>query len=237
DRELAVMRKVDLVVSYNETEHAVILSHNLDSTKIAKWPWVVYPKEDIPTFEERQDIAFLGNYRHPPNVIAVEFFVKEVMPLLKRRIPDIRFLIYGANAPDEFKKLEAEGAILKGYVKNLDDVFKNIKVFVAPLLSGAGIKGKVLEALSYGVPSVLSPIAAEATGILNNFHAIIAENPKEWVDAIYNLYTNKELWERISKNAYEFAKSEYSFEKGRRLVIKALEMVNIYVPYENYILR
>lgn len=230
DKELEVMRKVDLVLSYNEVEHAVILSHNFDSTKIAKWPWVVYPKNIKVSFDERKDIAFLGNYRHFPNISAVKFFIEKVMPLLKKEIPDVRFLIYGSNVPEDFKELEGNNVVVKGYVKTLDELFKNVKVFVAPLLSGAGIKGKVLEALSYGVPCVLSPIAAEGIGIRNGFEAFIAEKPEEYVEYIVKLYTDKKTWEEISNNAFKFVKSEYSFEKAKKLVRKALEMVDIFIP-------
>ena len=231
EKELEVMRKVDLVLSYNEAEHAVIISHNLDSTKVAKWPWVVYLKEGVKPFEERDGIAFLGNYRHFPNISAVRFFVEKVMPLLRKEIPDIKFYVYGAHMPEEFKKeFDFEDVILKGYVKSLDEVFYNCKIFVAPLLSGAGIKGKVIEALSYGMPSVLSPIAAEATGIRNGFEAFIVEKPEEYVEAIVKLYNDKKLWQKMRENALNFVKAEYSFERGREIVRRALEMVDIYVP-------
>jgi len=229
-KELEIMRKVDLTVSYNEVEHAVIMSHNLDSTKLAKWPWVVYPKNSVPGFDEREHIAFLGNYRHTPNVVAVKWFVENVIPLLTMELPEVKFLIYGAHVSDEVKKLESKNVKVKGYVESLDEVFKKCRIFIAPLQSGAGIKGKVIECLSYGVPAVLSPIAAEGTGIKDDFEALIAENPKEWVLAIKRLYTDVELWNKISKNALDFVKKEYSFEKGREVVRKALEMVDIYVP-------
>jgi GT2 family glycosyltransferase len=230
DKELEVMRKVDLTVSYNEVEHAVILSHNLDSTKVAKWPWVVYPKDNIPGFDEREHIAFLGNYRHTPNVVAVKWFVKNVMPLLKEELPEVKFLIYGANVNDEVEELESENVEVKGYVENLDEVFKTCRIFVAPLQSGAGIKGKVIECLSYGVPSILSSIAVEGSGIRDGFEALIAEKPEDWVLAIKRLYTDAELWNKISKNALEFVKKEYSFEKGLKTVRRALELIDIYVP-------
>lgn len=224
------MKKVDLVVSYNEVEHAVILSHNLDSSKIAKWPWVVYPKKNIPSFEQREHIAFLGNYRHTPNIVAVKWFVDNVIPILIKELPNIKFLIYGAHVSQEIEELESENVEVRGYVGDLAEVFNNCRIFVAPLQSGAGIKGKVLECLSYGVPSVLSPIAAEGIGVRDGFEALIAESPKEWVLAIKRLYTDAELWDKISKNALEFVKKEYSFEKGVNMVRRALELTDIYVP-------
>ncbi|MCX7720001.1 MAG: glycosyltransferase [Dictyoglomus thermophilum] len=231
EKELEVMRKVDLVLSYNEVEHAVILSHNLDSPKVAKWPWVVYPKNIKKPFEERRDITFLGNYRHFPNISAVKFFIEKVMPKLRKELPEVRFLIYGSHLPEEFKDFESEDIILKGYVKDLREVFENCRVFVTPLVSGAGIKGKVLEALSYGVLSVLSPVAAEGTGIRNALEAFIVEKPEEYVEAIKKLYNNKELWEEMSEKAVKFIQSNYSFEKARETVLRALEKLDIYLPY------
>ena len=152
------------------------------------------------------------------------------MPVLREKLPGVKFLIYGASLPSTFEKIESDDVIMKGYVKDLWEVFKSCRVFVAPLLSGAGIKGKVIEALSYGIPSVLSPIAAEGTGIRNGYEALIAEKPEEFTDAVYKLYTDKKLWEKISKNALDFVKSEYSFEKGQEKARKALGMVDIYVP-------
>ena len=229
--ELEVMKKVDLVLSYNEVEHAVILSHNQDKTKVAKWPWVVCTKEkEKAPFENREHLCFLGNYRHLPNIFAVEYFVREIMPIIREEIPGIKFFIYGANITDEIKKLESDDVIVKGYIKDLKEMFTKHKIFVAPLISGAGIKGKVIEALSYGVPSVLTPIAVEGMNVKNNHEVLIADSPEEFAKAIYSLYTNKDLWEKISNNALEFVKNEYSFSKGQELVKKALEMVDIFVP-------
>src|SRR3990172_4434730 len=99
DAELAVMRKVDLVVSYSDTEHAVIESHNLDSTRVARVPWVVETADKVPGYEARKDIAFLGGFGHRPNVEAVEWFVREVMPLIRERLPGVRPLLSCTPAP------------------------------------------------------------------------------------------------------------------------------------------
>ncbi len=232
EAELEILRRVDLALSYNEIEESVILSHNPDSTKVAKCPWVVYPVDKIAPFDERKDIAFLGNYRHFPNISAVKFFASEVMPKLTKILPDVKFLIYGSNVTEEIEELESENVIVKGFIEDLSKLFQNCKIFVAPLLSGAGIKGKVLNALVYGVPSVLSPVAAEGTGIRNGLEAIVAEDVDEWVDAIYKLYKDKDLWQKLSKNAIEFVRNEYSFERGRLTMKKAFEKVGIVLPLE-----
>jgi glycosyltransferase involved in cell wall biosynthesis len=229
DRELALMRKVDAILAYNEMEHAVIASHNLRGDNIFKCPWVLPAHGHQTPFEQREGIAFLGGYRHHPNIEAVEFFLEKVIPLLRSRGKGIKFHIYGSNPPKEFELLDGGvDVVVEGYVESLDDVFEKCRVFVAPLLSGAGIKGKVLESMSYGVPSVLSPVAAEATGLSNGISALIAETPEEWVDAIITLYEDKQKWQAMSENALVLARSNYSFEHGWKLMGKALAFLGFY---------
>jgi hypothetical protein len=228
DAELAVMRDVDLTLSYNEIEHAVILSHNLDSSLVVKCPWVVEMPPKVPGFDERCDIAFLGGYGHPPNVEAVEFFVYDVMPLLRVRLPGVRFLVYGSNPPKTFEKYECDDVLIKGWIKDVADVYNTCRVFVAPLKTGAGLKGKVVGALAYGVPSVISHVAAEGIGLRNGLEALIARKAGDWVEAISSLYEDDKKWRGISEAARNFAATEYSFSRGRELMAEAMAHVGIY---------
>ncbi|WP_375287180.1 glycosyltransferase [Sphingomonas sp.] len=220
EAELAVMRSVDLTLSYNPVEHAVIQSH-AQEVKVALCPWVVEPRAAGPDHAAREGVAFLGGYRHPPNRRAVEFFVREVMPLLRVSRPGIRFHIYGSAIPPEFATLAAEDVVLEGYIETVDRALDRARVFVAPLRSGAGIKGKVIEALASGVPSVLSPIAAEGTGVRDGLEALIAETPRQWADAIAALYDDPERWTRMHDAARTFVEATYSFERGRETLRRA----------------
>lgn len=220
EAELEVIRQVDLTLSYNPVEHAVIHSHVAEA-KVALCPWVVEPRPAGPAFGEREGVAFLGGYRHPPNRRAVEFFVREVMPFLRERRPGIRFHIYGSSIPPEFERLAAEDVVLEGYIETVDLALDRSRVFVAPLRSGAGIKGKVLEALASGLPSVLSPIAAEGTGVRDGLEAVIAETPKQWAEAIATLYDDSDRWASMSQAARAFTDSAYSFERGRDALRRA----------------
>ncbi len=228
DKELALMQKVDAILSYNETEHAVIASHNLRSDNIFKCPWVVPGTGHVTPFAKRQDLAFLGGFNHIPNIEAVEYFSATIMPLLLTKMDDVVLRAYGSNPPTDLKRLENEHLVLEGYVDTLDKVFETCRIFVAPLLSGAGIKGKVLEAMSWGVPMVLTPVAAEATGLVHNHSALIAESPEEWVEAIVQLYQNESLWMKLSQNALELARTNYSFDAGIRAFSKPLEYLGFY---------
>jgi GT2 family glycosyltransferase/glycosyltransferase involved in cell wall biosynthesis len=228
DHELALYTKVDAILSYNESEHAVITSHILRTDNIFRCPWVINTRGHKTTFEKREGIAFLGGYRHIPNIEAVEFFVNQIMPLIRASGKGIKFHIYGSYIPESFKKFESDDVVLEGYIESLDDIFENCRIFVAPLLSGAGIKGKVLDAMSYGIPSVLSPVAVEATGLTHGISTFIASTPEEWAEKIIRLYENKVIWQKFSHNNLAIARENYSFENGLAMFGKALGYLGLF---------
>lgn len=233
DEELGIMRQVDVTLSYNPIEHAVVLSHNFNNTKIVTCPWVVDIQDKIPGFADREDIAFLGGFGHPPNKSAVLFFINHVMPILRLQLPDAKFRIYGSNVPEELEKLATDDIIIEGYIENVADIYNTCRVFVAPLLTGAGIKGKVIDALAHGTPSVLTPIAAEGTQLRHGLEVMIAETAQEWADSVALLYSDAAMWKKTSKAALKFAGEHYSFEQGRKLMSKALETCDVFVSTEN----
>ena len=228
DLELEVMRLTDLTVSYNEVEHAVIMSHNLDQTRIAKAPWVVTPSGAVPPFLKRANIGFLGSFGHKPNVEALKYFATEVMPLLAQSYPDIRLHVYGSQISSDVTALANDHVAIKGHVGKLAEAFDPLKVFVAPLTAGAGLKGKVLNAMAHGVPTVLSPAAAEGIGAQAGIHYLSAQAPEEWVAAIVRLNTDAPLWNAMSQSALEFVKNNYSFDAGVKTLRTALEKIDIF---------
>ena len=227
DQELAVIKKADVVVSYSDAELAVITSFALRQDNLFKCPWVLKPKKAGKAFHERQGIAFLGGYKHLPNVAAVDFFVTQVMPLIAVQSPHITLSIYGSNVPERFKLYESPNVKIVGYIEDLDELFHECRIFICPLIAGAGIKGKVLESLSYGVPTVLSKTAAEGTGLIEGLTTLIAEQPQSWVQAINTLYEDESLWQSIAQNQRLLCDSLYSFEHGKKQMRKIFEFANL----------
>ena len=225
-RELHVMRNCDLSLSYNDSEHAVVLSHNLNDGNIARCPWVVTCHDRKTGFNEREGLTFLGGFAHPPNAEAVKFFAADVMPRLAKELPKAVLSIYGSQMPNDIKELAAKNVAPVGYADSIDEVFAKHRVFVAPLLSGAGVKGKVFAALAHGIPSVLSPVAAEGIGLRHDFDCLIAETPAEWVECIAKLYKDAEVWEKISRNGRDLMEREYSFQAGRKSLFRTLKRMD-----------
>ncbi|HCG6647459.1 TPA: glycosyltransferase [Vibrio parahaemolyticus] len=228
EQELEVCRKVDAILCYNSTEHAVITSHILEAEKLHITPWVLEDKTVGPSFEEREGLAFLGGFNHTPNGEAVEYLVSDIMPLLAKKRPDIKLYVYGSNMPTSYKDMESDNIKMVGFAETLDGVYHDHRVFVAPLLSGAGIKGKVLESMAYNLPTVLTDVAAEGTGLTHGISTLIAQEPQEWVDAIIKLYDDKTLWTKFAENSQVLVDAKYSAEHGHKVFKDIFASVGIY---------
>ena len=227
EKELTAMKKVDQVITYNEIEGAVIFSETKGLVNPMKCPWVVKDsKLQGLKFEERKGIAFLGGFNHPPNFECMKWFVSDIMPLFNG---EVELSIYGSSLTEEMKlKLEHKNVKCVGFIDDVEEVYVKHLVFIAPLLSGAGIKGKVIGALRSGIPTVLSPIAAEGTQLRHKNDCLIAKTNQEWTSSILDLMNDKSLWEKISSNSINFAKDQYSFESGKNQMKKILESVDLY---------
>lgn len=228
DTELAVMRGADVTLSYTETEAAVILSHNLNSTKVARCPWVIEVDDKAPPFEPRKGLAFLGNYQHPPNEEAMRYFVSEIMPPLRQEVPGLVLRIFGSNMTTSIRDLEDDDVIIEGFVDDVAEVYHNCRIFIAPLRYGAGIKGKVIGALASGTPTIMTTLAAEGIGISRGIEAITADNVSEWVSAISTLYADEKRWNEMSERALAFTRMNFSFENGLAKMRAALAMAGVY---------
>jgi len=225
--ELEMMLESDVVISYNETEHAVIQSHTDNAVNVMKCPWVVQTPNSFPRFNKTEGLAFLGGFKHPPNREGMEWFGAEVMPLIENN--GIELSVYGAAMDHKFKEsMREQGINAVGYIDHLEDLYTKHRIFIAPLLSGAGIKGKVINALSYGIPTILTPMAAEGIGLRHGHDCMIARTPREWAESINKLYHDATLWESISKASREYAEQQFSFSEGRRLMREIFESVELY---------
>ncbi len=225
-QEMTVIQNVDLVLSYNEVEHAVISSHADGQVKVMTCPWVVELPDTVAELGGRRGLSFLGNFKHHPNTEGVQWFCREVMPLLKTY--QLRLSIYGSSIDSKIQDLASEWIDPVGYIEDLSNAYELHRVFVAPLLSGAGIKGKVLNALAYGTPMVLTPTAAEGIGLRHGLDCLIATTPDEWVRAITRLCVDDSLWNSISKAARSYAANQFSFEAGKAKMRAAFEAIDIF---------
>ena len=232
--ELEAMAQVDLTLSYSALERSLIETESLGQTATSPCPWVVETAQAAAPLESRYGIAFLGSYRHPPNVDAIEAFLADVWPLLHRRHPDVVLHLYGSGLTPEQAGAWAgqPGVRVEGWVAETAPIYDNHRVFIAPLRCGAGLKGKVVEALARGIPQVLSPVAAEGTELRHGDEVLIAETPAEWVTQISALLADDALWQQMSRAALVHGRSHYGRERGLTLMARALRQVGLPVRWE-----
>ena len=220
DLELNIMQKSDFTIfrSINECEIAL---KEIDSIKTAAIPLPLIYESQNDTIENRKNIVFVGGFSHPPNISAVEFFIEKIFPKISKKLLDIQFLVVGSNIPKELVDLckKHKNCVAVGYVENLAEFLDNCRVMVAPLLYGAGIKGKITFSMFNNLPVVTTTIGSE--GISTNDNTLlVSDDPDEFADHVIELYTNDELWYNVSKTAKSFAEKNYSPESVRGLFEK-----------------
>jgi glycosyltransferase involved in cell wall biosynthesis len=142
-------------------------------------------------------MVFIGGFDHLPNVDGMLWFVHEVMPLIRQRWPG-RLTILGSNPPPEVRALSSEDVTVTGYQADVGPFFRAAAVFVAPLRYGAGVKGKVGHAMSFGVPVVTTRIGSEGMGIVDGRHALVRDDPATFAQAVVQLATDADLWKCVS---------------------------------------
>ena len=169
----------------------------------------------VTPFALRRDWLFIGGFQHRPNIDAVLFFVEEIYPLVRERLPDTKFYIIGDKAPPEIVALASDRIIVAGLQRNVRSFFDSVRLSVAPLRFGAGIKGKINQSMAFGVPVVATSIAVEGMNLADHEHVLVADEPQDFARALIELYESEELWKRLSQNGISKTQELYSTDAAR----------------------
>jgi GT2 family glycosyltransferase/glycosyltransferase involved in cell wall biosynthesis len=166
-------------------------------------------------FALRRDWLFIGGFQHPPNIDAVLFFLKEIYPLISEYLVDAKFYIIGDKVPPEIVTLAKENIIVAGLQRDVRPFFDSVKLSVAPLRFGAGVKGKINQSMAFGVPVVATSLAVEGTGLRDREEILVADQPEDFARSVIELYESEQLWNRISENGLKKTRSLYSTDAAR----------------------
>ena len=215
--ETRLARASDLVwfASSTDAEAMARVAPGLPSAVV---PTIHRARAGGPPFAGREHLLFVGNFRHRPNEDGVRFFVREVLPRVRRELPGVELLLVGDAAPQEFAQLSGEGVRLLGYVPDLEPLFARARVFVAPIRFGAGIKGKIGEALAHALPVVTTAVGAEGMSLRDGEEALIADTAEEFAAAVVRLYRDEGLWRRLASNAHAHVERHFSPRVVGRIV-------------------
>ena len=211
-REIASILRCDLTLMVSEFEMDLLHTHfKIDKELLFYLPLFSEQLDDNPSFENRADFVFIGNFLHEPNLDCVCYLANTIWPSLHLKLPEAKLFVYGAYPNDKVMQLNNSKINFQvlGRAEDAAEVIKNARVMLAPLRFGAGIKGKLLEAMQCGTPSVTSSIGAEAMAGDLEWNGFIMDDSNEFVASAIALYSDVSLWEKSQKKGYTILEKRY----------------------------
>lgn len=213
-RELASILRCDLSLIISEFEmNLLIEKFKFDENILFYLPLFGEVKKPKTSFPERKNFISIGNFLHEPNWQTV-LQLKKLWKDIKKQLPEAEIHIYGAYATEKVFQLhnEKEGFIIKGRAECVEIVFNQAKVLFAPIPFGAGIKGKLLESMQFGLPNVTSAVGAEAMHGNHDWNGFITDNETEFVEKAVLLYQNENLWRKSQENGFKIIENRFKKE-------------------------
>lgn len=218
DLELALIRDADatLVVSEVERDLLAIDAPGADVHVLSNLHREAAPG---PAWSQRDGLLFVGGFRHPPNVDAVLWFVREVFPRIRASQHAIEFHCVGGDVPSEIASLaDVQGVRIHGHVPDLQPLLDAARVSIAPLRYGAGVKGKVNQAMAHGLPVVATTCAVEGMHLRDGEDVLVADDAAALAESVLRLHGDEALWSRLAANGRANVAAHFSLDAARATV-------------------
>lgn len=219
--ELGLIRASDLTFVVSEYERDLLAQLEPDADVRVLSNVHEVPASPV-TLNGRSGVIFVGNFNHPPNRDAVEWLVAEIMPLIRAKVADATLHIVGSNTPPEIEKLAAPGITVHGWVPNLEPLYREMRVAVAPVRYGAGVKGKVGESAALGVPTVGTTIALEGMRMESGRDVLVGDTAEDFAACVVALLTDDESWHRIAEAGKVAVAKQFGPARVRTLLASLL---------------
>lgn len=216
-REIASILRCDVSLMISEYEIELLQSvFKIDKELLYYLPLLLESIDtstiqDLPSFEDRKNFVFIGNFLHEPNWNAVQYLKETIWPLIREQMPEALLQIYGAYPSQKVLQLHQpkDGFHIMGRADDAQEVVRNVKVVLAPLRFGAGIKGKLLEAMQCGTPSITTTIGAESMCGDLPWNGFIADEAQVFAHKAVELYQDKTIWLKVQENGFEIIEKRY----------------------------
>ncbi|MHC6198299.1 glycosyltransferase [Elizabethkingia miricola] len=221
--ERKALKDADAVIAISDIERKTIAGTGIPDERIFIVSNIHIIKENVfhEAFEDREGLVFIGGFNHKPNVDAVIYLYNEIMPLVWESNNDTKVYIIGGNVPGELQALHSDKFQILGYQKDIDDYFTKSKAFVAPLRYGAGVKGKIGQALEYKLPVISTTIGVEGMKLESDETAVVVDinDPVGFAKNILLLDKDKEKWNHLHNNS-EKGLTYFSVQKQKDSIVK-----------------
>lgn len=232
-REIASIYRCDLSLIISEAELR-ILKHQfkVDDSLLMYLPFMLDSVtletiQGLPEYEERQDFITIGNFLHEPNYNAVLFLKTTIWPLIRHKLPKAQLHVYGAYVSQKATQLhnDKEGFLIHGFANNVNEVMQKAKVCLAPIRFGAGLKGKLIDAMQNGTPCITTQIGAEGIYGSLDVNGYIEDNPQDFADKAAELYINKSLWKAKQSNGFKIINERFNKEELQLKIFNRLGLL------------
>ncbi len=230
-REIASIYRCDCTLMISSYEMNLLQQFfKIDKALLHYTPFLLEPvsesnKNNWPSFEQRNHFVTIGNFLHEPNWNATLFLKEEIWPLIRKQLPDVQLHVYGAYASPKVNQLHnaKEGFFIKGRAESAQEVMLNARICLAPLRFGAGMKGKLIDAMECGIPSITTTIGAEAMHDELEWGGVVSDDVETFVKGAVDLYTNKTNWLRAQQQGAAIIDHVFNKVVHSKLLIERIE--------------
>jgi len=225
-REIAAIYRCDFSLMISQYEMSLLSDYfKVPKSLLHYCPLLsvgIYGLSSLPVFADRQHFISIGNFRHEPNWDAVLYLKHGIWPLIRARLPQAECHVYGSYPPAKATQLHnaKQGFLIKGWAEDAQQVMQNARVCLGPLRFGAGIKGKLMDAMRTGTPSVTTDIGAEAMNGGLPWGGFIDNNAEAIADAAVQLYVNEDIWRQAQQQGFVILDQFFAREDYANLLIE-----------------
>ena len=230
-REIASIYRSDLSLIISEVEMEILINDfKVDASLLMYLPFMLEGISEetlykLPTFNKRENFITIGNFLHEPNYNAVLYLKETIWPLIRKQLPKAELHIYGAYASQKVNQFhnEKEGFLIKGFAEDVNHVMQQSKLCLAPIRFGAGLKGKLVDAMLNGTPCMMTSLAAE--GMFGNLqtNGFTEDEPQEFANKAVQLYQNETLWYEKQQNGFEIINKRFNKTEYQEKFLKLLD--------------
>ncbi len=235
-REVAAIFRSDLTLMISDYEQQLLTGQfGVAEELLHHLPFMLDPArldQNLPGFDERAHFISIGNFRHAPNWDAVLWLKQQIWPLIRKQLPDAEMHIYGAYPPPKATALhnDKEGFKVLGWAEDANAVMRSARICLAPIRFGAGIKGKLVEAMINGTPNVTTSIGCEAMSGGLPWAGVVEDNAKQIADAAVSLYQDETLWHHYQNNGFNIVRTVYDRAPLAEGLIARIEQLRSDLP-------
>ncbi len=223
--EARAARISDVVVTVSQEETEFITGVAKAPLRTVCIPTVHFAQSQGPGFEGRTGLLFVGGFEHPPNVDAALYLVHEVLPMIRCRISGVQLILAGSRPPPVITELRVDGVTVTGWLPDLRPLYYRARVSVAPMRFGAGVKGKIGEALSFGLPTITTTLGIEGMNVLPGRDILIGDTPEQFADRVAEAYLSRPVWDGLRMHGAQAIDQQFGREATNARIDELLEAV------------